>query len=148
LKVIEASVAKLGAEKVTVATSSSLLHTPVDLEAETKLSEEIKSFFAFATQKLKEVKVLATAATDKASVEAELKANEEYVTQRQTSKLINNSVVQERVAGITDAMGRRNHPFPERYDVQKGFYNLPLFPTSGLQTTIRVNPELFKFLGF
>ncbi|OEJ89557.1 5-methyltetrahydropteroyltriglutamate--homocysteine methyltransferase [Hanseniaspora opuntiae] len=149
LKVIEAAVTKLGAERVTVATSSSLLHTPVDLEAETKLSEEIKSFFAFATQKLKEVKVLASAATDKTSVEAELKANEEYVTKRQTSKLINNSAVQERVAGITDSMGRRNHPFPERYAVQKDFYKLPLFPTTTIgsfpQTKeIRINRNKFQ----
>ena len=149
LDVINKAVAKLGAERVTVATSSSLLHTPVNLEAETKLSEEIKSFFAFATQKLAEVAVLTKAISSPESVSSELKANEEYVTKRATSKLINNKAVQERVAGVTDAMGRRNHPFPERYAVQKDFYKLPLFPTTTIgsfpQTKeIRINRNKFQ----
>ncbi|XBW37899.1 hypothetical protein QEN19_003479 [Hanseniaspora menglaensis] len=149
LEVINKAVAKLGADRVTVASSSSLLHTPVNLEAETKLSEEIKSFFAFATQKLGEIAVLTKAVSSPETVSAELKANQEYVTKRATSTLINNKAVQDRVAGVTDAMGRRNHPFPERYAVQKDFYKLPLFPTTTIgsfpQTKeIRINRNKFQ----
>jgi len=44
-----------------VSTSSSLLHTAVDLVNETKLDDEIKSWLAFAAQKIVEVNALAKA---------------------------------------------------------------------------------------
>lgn len=44
-----------------VSTSCSLLHTAVDLVNETKLDKEIKSWLAFAAQKVLEVNVLAEA---------------------------------------------------------------------------------------
>jgi 5-methyltetrahydropteroyltriglutamate--homocysteine methyltransferase len=49
------------AEKVVVSTSCSLLHTAVDLVNETKLDQEIKSWLAFAAQKIVEVNALAKA---------------------------------------------------------------------------------------
>lgn len=48
-------------DKLVVSTSCSLLHTAVDLVNETKLDEEIKSWLAFAAQKLVEVNALAKA---------------------------------------------------------------------------------------
>lgn len=44
-----------------VSTSCSLLHTAVDLVNETKLDEEMKSWLAFAAQKVVEVNALAKA---------------------------------------------------------------------------------------
>lgn len=44
-----------------VSTSCSLLHTAVDLVNENKLDEELKSWLAFAAQKLHEVNALAKA---------------------------------------------------------------------------------------
>lgn len=44
-----------------VSTSCSLMHTAVDLVNETKLDSEIKSWLAFAAQKVVEVKELAKA---------------------------------------------------------------------------------------
>lgn len=44
-----------------VSTSCSLLHTAVDLVNETKLDDEIKSWLAFAAQKVVEVNALAKA---------------------------------------------------------------------------------------
>lgn len=44
-----------------VSTSCSLLHTAVDLVNETKLDKELKSWLAFAAQKLLEVDALAKA---------------------------------------------------------------------------------------
>lgn len=44
-----------------VSTSCSLMHTAVDLVNETKLDDEIKSWLAFAAQKVVEVNVLAKA---------------------------------------------------------------------------------------
>lgn len=48
-------------EKIVVSTSCSLLHTAVDLVNETKLDDEIKSWLAFAAQKVVEVNALAKA---------------------------------------------------------------------------------------
>lgn len=49
------------ADKLVVSTSSSLLHTAVDLVNEPKLDKEIKSWLAFAAQKVIEVNALAKA---------------------------------------------------------------------------------------
>lgn len=49
------------ADKLVVSTSCSLLHTAVDLVNETKLDTEIKSWLAFAAQKIVEVNALAKA---------------------------------------------------------------------------------------
>lgn len=49
------------ADKLVVSTSCSLLHTAVDLANETKLDQEIKSWLAFAAQKIVEVNALAKA---------------------------------------------------------------------------------------
>jgi 5-methyltetrahydropteroyltriglutamate--homocysteine methyltransferase len=48
---VKKAIEKVGADKVVVATSSSLLHTPVDLNSEAKLDATIKDWFSFATQK-------------------------------------------------------------------------------------------------
>lgn len=48
-----------------MSTSCSLLHTAVDLVNETKLDDEIKSWLAFAAQKIVEVNALATALSGK-----------------------------------------------------------------------------------
>ncbi|KAF8007470.1 hypothetical protein BT93_K1475 [Corymbia citriodora subsp. variegata] len=51
----------VGIDKLVVSTSCSLLHIPVDLVNETKLDDEIKSWLAFAAQKVVEVNALAKA---------------------------------------------------------------------------------------
>ena len=48
-------------DKIVASTSCSLLHTAVDLVNETKLDKEIKSWLAFAAQKVIEVNALAEA---------------------------------------------------------------------------------------
>lgn len=51
----------ISADKLVVSTSCSLMHTAVDLVNETKLDNEIKSWLAFAAQKVVEVNALAKA---------------------------------------------------------------------------------------
>ncbi|MBO8125551.1 5-methyltetrahydropteroyltriglutamate--homocysteine S-methyltransferase, partial [Klebsiella pneumoniae] len=43
-----------GKRDLWIGTSCSLLHSPIDLHDETKLDEEVKSWFAFAQQKCEE----------------------------------------------------------------------------------------------
>ncbi|GMM37348.1 5-methyltetrahydropteroyltriglutamate-homocysteine S-methyltransferase [Saccharomycopsis crataegensis] len=135
---VEKAIKKVGAERVIVATSSSLLHTPVDLANEKKLDAEIKDFFSFATQKLQEVVVVAKAISGK-DVSAELATNAASIKARIASKYTTDAKVQERVKSI-DAEGSkldsRISGFPNRLEAQKSL-NLPLFPT----TTIGSFPQ-------
>ena len=57
---VEPTAAKRGGQ-LWIAPSCSLLHVPVDLASEQKLDPELKSWLAYALQKLDELKVLATA---------------------------------------------------------------------------------------
>ena len=59
---LEKALRVLGAERMILAPSCSLLHCPVDLKDETDLPEEIRERLAFALQKLEELSVLRTVA--------------------------------------------------------------------------------------
>jgi 5-methyltetrahydropteroyltriglutamate--homocysteine methyltransferase len=148
IKLVEDAKAKVGADRIIVATSSSLLHTPVDLENEKKLDSVIKDWFSFATQKLTEVVVIAKAVTDGAeSVADALAANKKSIEARAASDITVDPKVRERLAAVTEADSKRKSPFPERLAAQKSL-NLPLFPTTTIgsfpQTKeIRINRNKF-----
>ncbi|KAK6200193.1 methionine-synthesizing 5 methyltetrahydropteroyltriglutamate--homocysteine methyltransferase [Scheffersomyces amazonensis] len=144
---VKKAIAKVGAERVVVATSSSLLHTPVDLEFETKLDPVIKDWFSFATQKVSEVVTIAKEVSGE-DVSKEFAANAASIKSRTESSITTNPKVQERLATITESLATRQSPFPERLTVQKEKYNLPLFPTTTIgsfpQTKdIRINRNKF-----
>ncbi|MDQ7976196.1 5-methyltetrahydropteroyltriglutamate--homocysteine S-methyltransferase [Paraburkholderia sp. SARCC-3016] len=128
---------KLG-ERLWVAPSCSLLHVPVDLESEQALDAEIRSWLAFALQKLDEVKLLADALNHgRDSVCAELAANAAAIGTRRTSPRVNNGAVQAAVAQIGPALGRRHSPYAVRAPKQAALLALPAFPT----TTIGSFPQ-------
>jgi 5-methyltetrahydropteroyltriglutamate--homocysteine methyltransferase len=138
IELVETAVQKLGKDRVIVATSSSLLHTPHSLDAEKKLPEEVKDWFSFAAQKVSEVVVIAKAVTEgPASVREALEANAKSVQARASSERTNNKAVKDRQSKVTAADHERQSPFPERYAQQKKHLNLPLFPT----TTIGSFPQ-------
>ena len=138
LATVEKAVTALGSDRVMVAPSSSLLHSPVDLALETRLDDEMKSWLAFARQKVEEIAALATAVNQgRASVAPELAANAQAMERRRTSPRIHNAAVERRMAAIDDSMLRRHSPFPARRDAQRAVLPLPLFPT----TTIGSFPQ-------
>ncbi|GCE97130.1 methionine-synthesizing 5-methyltetrahydropteroyltriglutamate--homocysteine methyltransferase [Zygosaccharomyces mellis] len=141
------AVSKLGSDRVVVATSSSLLHTPVDLENEPKLDPEIKDWFSFATQKVKEVVIIRKNVAGE-DVKAELEANAKSVASRAASKRTNDEAVQKRVASINEKLSTRSAPFAQRLAEQKKVFDFPLFPTTTIgsfpQTKdIRINRNKF-----
>lgn len=138
IEVVESAIQKLGKDRVIVASSSSLLHTPHTLASEKKLDPEVKDWFSFAVEKTKELAIIAKAVTDgPASVREELEANAKSMEAKATSKLTNDPKVKERQSKITEEMFDRQSPFPIRIAQQQEKLNLPLFPT----TTIGSFPQ-------
>jgi 5-methyltetrahydropteroyltriglutamate--homocysteine methyltransferase len=137
LALLETAIKALGPERVIVATSSSLLHTPHTLASEKKLPADVYEWFSFASEKVKEVAILAKAVTDAGAVSAELEANAAAMKARADSTRTNDPKVKERQSQVTDAMHNRKTEFDNRYAQQKKHLSLPLFPT----TTIGSFPQ-------
>ena len=142
LSLIKKAQEKLGKERVWVATSCSLLHSPCNLELENNeevLTPEIKQWLAFAKQKLQEVTTLKAIATNLISeeIQAIFAENKKAAESRKTSPLIHDNAVKERVEKISDKDDQRLSPFSKRKELQHKALNLPLFPT----TTIGSFPQ-------
>ena len=122
-----------------VAGSCSLLHSPVDLDRETKLDPELKSWLAFAKQKCSEIAVLRDALNipQDARVQQALAQSRAVQASRASSPRIHKPAVQARIAAITEADSQRQSPFATRIELQRARLNLPAFPT----TTIGSFPQ-------
>jgi 5-methyltetrahydropteroyltriglutamate--homocysteine methyltransferase len=133
LKTIEPLAARFGEERLQIAPSCSLLHVPIDLELETGLDGELKSWLAFASQKLDELAALGNPASSRGAIEAASKA----IASRAASSRVHDLGVRQRVALIDERMKRRASGFAQRSRLQEGKLRLPLFPT----TTIGSFPQ-------
>ncbi|MBS9443613.1 5-methyltetrahydropteroyltriglutamate--homocysteine S-methyltransferase [Photorhabdus heterorhabditis] len=128
----------IGSRTLWVGSSCSLLHSPIDLSDETALDAEVKSWFAFALQKCEELALLAAALNQpEGSKQAELDAYSAPIRARRESKRVNNQTVTERLTAINPQDSERNQPYPQRAEIQRQRYNLPLWPT----TTIGSFPQ-------
>ena len=129
--------AKLG-NNLWIAPSCSLLHSPQDLAVEEKLDGEIKSWMAFAAQKLVELGVVKQALEHgKDAVKDALAASDAAAADRATNKKIHNQAVQTRVANLHPGADARKSPFAQRIEAQQAWMKLPLLPT----TTIGSFPQ-------
>ncbi|EOD8957895.1 5-methyltetrahydropteroyltriglutamate--homocysteine S-methyltransferase [Providencia stuartii] len=128
----------LGQRNLWVGSSCSLLHSPIDLNDETRLDEEVKSWFAFALQKCAELALLSQALNEPTA--EHLAGLEQYsapVRARKTSTRVNNAAVNQRLQGIRKGDAERNSPYEIRAQRQRERFNLPLWPT----TTIGSFPQ-------
>lgn len=132
IKLAQTAIDILGAGRVIVATSSSLLHTPVTLASENKLTAEQKDWFSFALEKAEEVAVIAAvlSGSQDASVTAALEANRVSINKRREFEKNSDDTVRKRVAAITPDQLNRKSPFPVRKETQAKHLNLPKFPTT------------------
>ena len=136
--IIDSAVGKLGEARVFVSPSCSLLHSPVDLDHENKMDDEMKSWLSFAHQKLEEISILSKATTSGFDTPlAELKANHQSMESRRTSPRIHKQKVKARVAGINQSDLERKSNFASRKVSQQAVLSLPSFPT----TTIGSFPQ-------
>ena len=124
----------LGKERVIIATSSSLLHIPVSLTSETKLTKEQKGWFSFALEKASEVANIAAvlSGSKDPAITAALEANEVSIAKRREFEKQPGSTVPARVASITSEQLERKSRFPVRMEIQAKHLNLPIFPTTSV----------------
>lgn len=126
------------ADRVDVAASCSLLHVPLDADAERDTDPQIVRWLAFAQQKTTEIVTLARGlAQGTEAITAELASNRADLASRAGSALTHDPAVRARTAAVTDADGRRSQPYAERTVAQRAHLRLPLLPT----TTIGSFPQ-------
>ncbi|MNV06772.1 5-methyltetrahydropteroyltriglutamate--homocysteine methyltransferase [compost metagenome] len=139
---IKSVIDQIGSERILIAPSCSLIHSPCDLDLETNeatLTPEIKQWMAFSKQKINELvvlKQLAEGNPDSTVIEA-LENNKKAIATRKTSHLIHNEQVKRRIGSLTVTDVKRQNVFAIRKQKQKAELQLPLFPT----TTIGSFPQ-------
>lgn len=126
--------------KIVISTSCSLLHVPYTVQSEEKLSKDILKYFAFAQEKLTELKDLAT-------------KNEQAFAENkklfETARIQKNTELETRINNLSAKDFKRLPEFAEREQIQKKELNLPAFPTTTIgsfpQTKeVRTNRAGFK----
>lgn len=127
------------AERLWVSTSCSLLHSPVDLQLEDQLDEELLTWLAFATQKVSEVSLLARALNEPqaAQVRAALATSDAIQQARRQSARIHDPAVAQRLAAVKPQDSQRASAYPQREWLQQQTLKLPAWPT----TTIGSFPQ-------
>jgi 5-methyltetrahydropteroyltriglutamate--homocysteine methyltransferase len=139
--IINQAVEKRGLDKVWIAPSCSLIHSPVDLDNETNeqnLSAEIKQWLAYAKQKIAELATLKKLITNGSptSTQQKLEENKITIANRKVSKIIHNPEVKNRVLGLKEQDAERLSPFSTR-KIKQQELNLPSYTT----TTIGSFPQ-------
>ena len=124
-----------------IGTSCSLLHSPIDLSTETRLDDEVKSWFSFALQKCGELSLLSTALNN--NDPASLESWSAPIRAREKSSRVHNSAVATRLKAITAQDSLRQHDYETRAKAQRERFNLPAWPT----TTIGSFPQTTEIRG-
>ena len=138
IKALKPVIKKRGEDACVIASSCSMIHSPLDLDLEEGLDVEIKRWLAFAKQKLQEIKIIQKALAGKEKmVAAELKANKFSIHCRKKSALIHKPAVQKRLKAVKSKDYFRGSKFKIRQAIQSRRLDLPLFPT----TTIGSFPQ-------
>ncbi|WP_369052470.1 5-methyltetrahydropteroyltriglutamate--homocysteine S-methyltransferase [Kineococcus terrestris] len=126
LRALEGSAAHVAA-----GTSTSLLHVPHDVADEPQLDERLRSWLAFADQKVAEVVVLGRALRDEASVADALAASARVRADRAGAPGVVRPEVRERLAALTPEAFRRSD-YAVRRSAQEEVLGLPLLPTTSI----------------
>lgn len=138
IKLLEKISKVVSKENIIVGTSCSLLHVPFTLSYEEKLDKEIKSWLAFANEKLKELSLVSKQFFDfKLNLEelSTIKRNIEDNNQRKISSKIHNIKIQKELKNIKNF--ERADKFQDRIKIQREFFKYDFLTT----TTIGSFPQ-------
>ena len=129
---------KVNKDDIYVGSSCSLLHSPFTLAYEEKLNNEIRTWLAFAKEKLEEINIIEKLFRGEELNEAQkaiLQTNIDSNATRKTAKIIHDPAVQERLKG--DIKLERSDKFEDRIKKQHERFKYPTLPT----TTIGSFPQ-------
>ncbi|SFI64122.1 methionine synthase (B12-independent) [Treponema bryantii] len=131
---------KVEEQNIVIGTSCSLLHVPYTTTSEEKLSSDILAHFAYAEEKIVELKEIAS------GDEKALEANKKLFASERVAK---DAAVQKALAEISESDFVRKPDFAEREKIQHKTFKLPLFPTTTIgsfpQTSeVRANRAAYK----
>lgn len=122
---------------VSITSSTSLQHVPHNVEEEQNIDPEIRSWLAFADQKVAEAVTVATALREgDEAIAGELDAYRRAAQSRREHPGVNLASVREATSAVT-AQDRSRGPWDERRAAQREALGLPLLPT----TTIGSFPQ-------
>lgn len=122
---------------VAVSSSTSLFHVPHDVDDEPLLSDELKSWLAFADQKVGQVATLARGLGEgKAAIQSELDAASAALNDRHHAAGVRDGAVRARAAALTASDFSRSD-YAARLTAQDDALHLPFLPT----TTIGSFPQ-------
>ncbi|ANN16878.1 5-methyltetrahydropteroyltriglutamate--homocysteine S-methyltransferase [Amycolatopsis orientalis] len=124
------------AKSVSVSTSCSLLHVPYDVERETGLHPRLKSWLAFAKQKVDEVVLLGRALKEEG---VDLSAARAAAADRATAADLADAGVRARLEALRPEDTVRS-PYPRRAAAQQAALELPPLPS----TTIGSFPQTIE----
>lgn len=150
LDLLETISKTINKENLIVATSCSLLHVPFSLKYEDILDKDIKSWLAFACEKLNELSLISKQFfNEKLNLEdvSIIKRNIEENKQRKISKRIHNIKIQDEIKNLK--VLERKDKFIDRIKVQREFFNYDYLTTTTIgsfpQTPeIRENRKQYK----
>jgi len=137
-------------ENIIISTSSSLLHVPFTLNYEEKLDEQIKSWLAFACEKLNELSLLSKqffnldlSLEEKSAIQKNIEDN----NKRKTSTKIHNNKIQEELKNLK--VLQRAEKFEDRIKAQRDYFKYDYLATTTIgsfpQTKeIRENRKKYK----
>jgi 5-methyltetrahydropteroyltriglutamate--homocysteine methyltransferase len=122
---------------VAVSSSTSLFHTPHSIADEPSLDPRLKSWLAFADERVAQIAALATGLAEGREAIAEtLDAASAALADRHDAPGVRDGAVRTRAAALTDADFSRGD-YTERLEAQEAALNLPFLPT----TTIGSFPQ-------
>jgi len=139
LEQLEFLATEVGSDKLMVSSSCSLLHVPIDVNLETHIDDELKSWLAFAEQKLEEIVLLRDGINlGRDAIKDKLQANAEVIQKRNASIRRFNPEVREKIRSIKESDYTRYPDYKSRIETQRNTLPLPLLPT----TTIGSFPQI------
>lgn len=120
-----------------IGTSCSLLHVPIDVDLEDNLTDLVKQWFSFGLQKCTELSILSNLLNKTIHSNKILHDWVKPILSRQSSNIVNNFVVQNRMMTISSEQMKRKNSYDIRTIKQRKLLNLPILPT----TTIGSFPQ-------
>jgi len=137
LRQLDAAVAVLGEDHVTIAPSCSLLHVPYSVAREASIPDEVRGWLAFAAERLAELGLLKAAIAAPGERDALLAEPRRVAAGRRGSARTSDPAVRARVAALRPADYDRAEPADVRRAAQRERTPLPELPT----TTIGSFPQ-------